>query len=1016
MNTPYHASVVISPVAAAASSSTLRCGRQSVLCRIVARTLSSEVHFCRALEPLRRGCRIPGLGSLLSAARDFSSTTPSYLPAFDVFNKRQTSDSASSSAIAGAPSPSRSSCGRAHADHHRHQHSPRARRRSCTPQDTDASASTEPYAFPVGRALRYVQLGRRYHGQTEGQSTLYEWLAEMPFPPSAEAAGPLWGNGGADVEGCSTSKTDTHGPELVAEVSSFAKYHAHHALIEFKELRRRIAEAESCAQVARVGSQRPANSSPPNRHERAADRNAEEPSPSSSTSPSPTSSLSPHPLPAHLAAALTQSLFSVTVLLHVSGLFGVADTHVERLLDVCFSTSIFLAQDSAAAAALTRRQRGNLSAPSSASEFPRRHGATAAFVEAPPRSRHLHSLHWAIVHFAAGVQHWGLLEHTSPLQDVGRTQRSYERLLQVHAALLCEQTRRCVDHVLWHELVLLKAGRRAEAARDAWFMGPDAAAYSVLFGAQSNSSSSCGNAADAGSLARRVPPRLQQRRLQLLPLLWLSLLCSQLQKRQTPTAQTPSTCAAPHSSPSPPDAEEVTWASARHAFAALLPLFSKDARLDVTAWAALHLLFLPHRRARLSNAKGAETKMTHACTISAPAAAANATLPELCALLARVEREGALLELGPALPGPASAHAESSAYFHLASFLRCWLDASTARSSVPSSPGTARAELADSSGCIHRGDNALNTLQTPMHTADQLYRALLNIPLSALFLPSPKPSSGDGLCSASVLAEYASTEPSLRKRLSVTAEGARLLNRLLLRVLLQWRSDRRVRRVPQRSGGASARSTSEKLPSAGGVAPIAPECSSSACTPCTESAGSGGRREAIEAAQGDRPPGALPASQPGLPQEMTVSAAESRRQWERELVCVLKATHHLGALITAGAADGVSRDGSSDRGTGLIRAFVAPTAQAVVRALAEQLGRSLLPWRLLLLHCEHVPLTAVELQLLGKLDATLRHVLLLYSPQRVRASDAAASTTPTDVGSLPMTYRVSMNALMRTAA
>ncbi|CAG9580377.1 conserved hypothetical protein [Leishmania major strain Friedlin] len=884
------------------------------------------------------------------------------------------------------------------------------------PPDAGASASTVPYAFPVGRALRYVQLGRCHHEQTEGQTTLHEWLAETPFSPSAEAVGQLLGNGGANVEGCATSKTDAHGPELVAEVSSFAKYHAHHVLIEFKELRRRIAEADPCAQVARVGSQRPANSSPSNRHEHGADRNTQEPSASSSMSPSPTAPLSPHPLPAHLTAALTQTLFSVTVLLHVSGLFSVAETHVERLLDVCFSASIFLAQDSAAAAALTRRQRGNLSASSSASKSPRRHGATAAVVEAPSRSRHLHSLHWAIVHFSAGVQHWGLLEHTSPLQDVGRTQRPYERLLQVHAALLCEQTRWCVDHVLWHELVLLKAGRRAEAARDAWFMGPDAAAYSVLFGAQSNSSTSCRNAAAAGSLARCVPPRLQQRRLQLLPLLWLSLLCSQLQKRQTPTVQTPSTCAAPHSSPSPPDDAEVTWASARHAFAALLPLFSKDARLDVTAWAALHLLFLPHRRAHLSNAKGAEAKMTQPCTISAPAPAANATLPELCALLARVERDGALLELGPALPGPACVHAESSAHFHLASFLRRWLDASTAPPSVPSSRGTAHVGLAGSSRRICRGDSALSTLQTPVHTAGQLYRALLNIPLSALFLPSPKYSFGDGLCSASAVAQYASTEPSPRQRLSVTAEGVRLLNRLLLHVLLQWRSDRRVRRVPQSSGGVSARSMLEKLPSAGGAAPIVPECSWSASTPCTESTSSGGRREATEAAQGDPPPGALPASRPGLSQKVTVSAAESRRQWERELVCVLNTTLHLDALITAGADDGVSRDGSSDRGTGLIRAFVAPTAQAVVRALAEQLGRSLLPWRLLLLHCEHVSLTAVELQLLGKLDATLRHVLLLYDPQRVCASDAEAATPPTDVGSLPMMYRVSMNALMRTAA
>ncbi|KAG5494798.1 hypothetical protein JIQ42_02413 [Leishmania sp. Namibia] len=984
-----------------------------MLCRLATRTAGSGMHFCRAIESCRCSCRIPRLVSLSVSVRGGATHTFSSLPAVDFSQRHLTPDTASSR-VAGEPSRSRRSPGHACADDGCRQYSRYPGRDSRRPPDVDASASTEPYRFPVGRALRYVQLGRRYHDQTEGQADLREWLAEIPFLPPADAMRHLsdsWSDGARDYDAPGTA---ANGPELVAEVSSFAKYHAHHVLIEFKALRRRIEEAKSCAQSARGSSQRPAASLPFNHRKDGVARDNEELS-ASSTTP-----FSPHPLPTHLVVALTQSLFHVTVLLHVSGLFGVADTHVERLLDVCFSASIFLAQDAAAAAAATRRQRGSRPESPSSSEATRQSGASPAVIGASPRSLHLHSLHWAIVHFAAGVLHWGLLEHTSPLQNLGRTQRPYERLLQVHAALLCEQTRRCVDHALWHELVLLKAGRRARAARDAWFMGPDAAAYSVLFGDQASSSEPCGNATNAGSLVRCVPARLQQRRLQLLPLLWLSLLCAQLPQREPPTVQISQTLAAPRGLPSRLDEAEVTWASARHAFAALLPLFSKDARWDVTAWAALHLLFLPHNE-RLRNANGIEAGAGQACAVFTAAATANASLAELCALLARVEHGGAMLELGLLLPGPTGKHAESSAYFHLAVFLRRWLDAATASQAASSSRVTPHVGLAGSNRLTSRGVSALVPSQTPLHTPDQLYRALRSIPLSALYLPSPTPSPSDRLSYSAVFAEGAVIKPSRQPLLSVTTEGARLLNQMLLRVLLQWRSDRRVRRVRQSSdsdsdgGGVPALSLPQKLSSAGSAEPIMPNFPRPVHMPFPETGVTGGRGEATKASQSGSPPVAHLQVSLGSPKESIISAAESRLRWERELVCVLEAALHLGALVNAGANGGAPRGDSSDRGAALIREFVAPTAQAAARALAEQLGGSLLPWRLLLLHCEGVSLTSTELQLLEALDATLRDVLLMSPPQRVHASDSEAKAPQTAVGALPMIYRVSINALMRTA-
>ncbi|KAG5471067.1 hypothetical protein CUR178_02374 [Leishmania enriettii] len=979
-----------------------------MLCNLATRTAGLGMYFCRAIESCRCSCRISRLASLSASVPGSATHTFSSLAALDFSQRHLTPDTASSR-VAGELSRSRRSPGSTRADDGCRQHSRHPGRVSRRPPGVDASASTEPYRFPVGRALRYVELGRRYHDQTEGQADLREWLAEIPFLPPADAMRHLsdsWSDGARDYD---APETPAHGPELVAEASSFAKYHAHHVLIEFKALRRRIGEAKSCAQSARGSLQRPAASLPSSHRKDGAARDTEELSASSTTS------FSPHPLPTHLAAALTQSLFHVTVLLHVSGLFGVADTHVERLLDVCFSTSIFLAQGAAAAAAATRRQRGSRPGSPSSSEATRQSGASPAVIGASPRSLHLHSLHWAIVHFAAGVLHWGLLEHTSPLQNLERTQRPYERLLQVHAALLCEQTRRCVDHALWHELVLLKAGRRARAARDAWFMGPDAAAYSVLFGDEASSSEPCGNATNARSLVRCVPARLQQRRLQLLPLLWLSLLCAQLPQREPPTVQISQTVAAPRGLPFRLDEAEVTWASARHAFAAILPLFSKDARWDVTAWAALHLLFLPHNE-RLPNANGVKAGAGQACAVFTAAATANASLAELCALLARVEHGGAMLELGVLLPGPTGKRPESSAYFHLAVFLRRWLDAATASQATSSSRGTPHVGLAGSSRRTGRGVSALVPSQAPLHTPDQLYRALRSIPLSALYLPSPTLSPSDRLPYSEVFAEGAAIKPSSQPPLSVTTEGARLLNQMLLRVLLQWRSDRRVRRLRQSSdsGGVPALSLPQKLSSAGSAEPITPNCPQPAHMPCPETGVTGGCGEATTASQSDSPPAARLEVSLGSPKESIISAAESRLRWERELVCVLEAALHLGALVNAGANCGASRGDSSDRGAALIREFVAPTAQAAARALAEQLGGSLLPWRLLLLHCEGVSLTSAELQLLEALDATLRDVLLMSPPQRVHASDSENKAPQTAVGALPMIYRVSMNALVRT--
>ncbi|KAK7198137.1 hypothetical protein NESM_000770200 [Novymonas esmeraldas] len=875
-------------------------------------------------------------------------------------------------------------------------------------------SSAEAYTFPVGRALRYVELGRRhhYHQQADdGAAELQELLAEMTFPATPSTASHATDRCGRAADDDSDGETaaddavqtwtadEVRGRALVAEVSGFAKHHAHQLLLSFRALRRQIAEATAAARASVERDESPPPPPQPRGGTGPPDRTRRQPHPHGGDHPPSSRSRPPLPMPAHLAAALPHTLFCAALLLRVSGTFGVAETHVERLLDLCFSVSIFLAQEAAAAAStrpLHRTARG-AAVPARSATSPPLHlakvcphsaGATAGLPQwtAPQ----LRSLHWSIVHFAAGVVQWGLLEHTGPLQDVRRTQRPYERLLQAHAALLCEQTRRCVDPAVWHELVLLKAGRRgaAAAAMETWFLGPDAATYAALFGGESRTRPSVEahrHGGDHDHFDCHVPPRLQQRRLQLLPLLWLSLLCSHL-----------------HASPAMGEGRAVTWTAARHAFAATLPLFSCDARLDVSAWAVLHLLALPHDQ----------------CDASPPAAAMpDASLTEVCAFLARLEHTGAMLELAASLPRRAGTHAATAVHAHLASLLRRWFDATAATATAvaeapPLSPRATR-----------RGAGLSPALHTPIRTAAQLYRALLNVPCSALFLPpTTRRANGGGETSAPT-----QDRPQVR----VTLDGVRLVNRMLLRVLLQWRSDDRGWRVLHSANVADTSASAQtrlRLPQG---ATTAGRGTSATDTANRRGSSSTTITTAVASAETPLAPASLPW------RRHAASALDSRLQWEGELVCVLKAVQHLRALVGAGAVvDGESAaaaaaaaatgdgGGNDDDDLGssvaLLHVYVAPTVAAAARALAEQLGVSLLPWRLVLLHSEQVSLTSAEVQLLHSLDAALRSAAVV-----VRAApslgfddddDAAAATPYERVGTLPSVYRMSMEALLQSVS
>ncbi|KPA84834.1 hypothetical protein ABB37_01306 [Leptomonas pyrrhocoris] len=879
---------------------------------------------------------------------------------------------------------------------------------------SDASSQAPSYEFPVGRALRYVQQGQRFYLQAEGQAELHEWLATHDTQRGVNRKGTF--NVAADTIDASSSplpEVRGHEERVRNEVSKFTKYHAHHVLIAFKQLRRHLFQLQQSSAEIHRGDAIPRHAEGKNGKRRLLQNTS--------------AAVSSPNLPSHDVDTLTGLLFAATVLLHLGGLFTVSDTHVEPLIELCFSATVFLAQDSTTTARLQGASKHCRAVParhctredhafpssvqrrSSPTRVPRpkkedetlagetKPAAATTAVEkryAAPllQHRHLHSLHWSIVHFAAAVQRWGLLEHTSPLQSIQRTQRPYERLLQTHAALLCELTRARIDHVLWHELILLKSGQRAPASVAAWFFGADEQLYRRFFDRA------------GAEAATRVPPRLQQRRLQLLPMLWLSLLSSQLAR----CAESAHSCKTHGCAARTRDGDlirqhevvvfggemhDVNWGSARHAFTSLLPLFATDAGFEVTAWALLHHLFMPGL-----GSIPAKQDVTRASE--------NASLTETCALVARVEQSDAALKLGNVLPFEVPAVSSNVSLtsqarvpagspsptfdsrrrlsFHLACFLRRFLnglatdeqETDMARRSVENevvthSMSSPPPYLSRTSKKSTRNETFLQYLsapQTAIRRPVQLYRALLNIPLCSLDLPPAH------TCNPPTEAAFP---------LLVTTDGVRLVNTLLLRVLVQWRTDAAQQRRLRAPSFHSA----------------------------TPRAASGAAKE--------REPATPDADEDRSDERGRLRAAATRAEWEREVFFVLQAVHHLSQLLShATAADFIKGTGDSlllGSGDGanaaLQVALLVPTVQAAARALSEQLGMSLLPRRLALMADNGYSLRPTEQKLLKYLDEELRGVLVR------RHSGAGENTTDDEVpepstGALPWSYKAALSALL----
>ncbi|RNF24292.1 uncharacterized protein Tco025E_02581 [Trypanosoma conorhini] len=250
-------------------------------------------------------------------------------------------------------------------------------------------------------------------------------------------------------------------------------------------------------------------------------------------------------------------VFFAALLLHLTALFETADKYCEALIDVAVSCTIFLSKGADRLNRTDVLLRGRAGA--KAGSAPNRASAEA-------RVDPWNSLHWAVLHFTSGICGWGLLDHTEPLFDMQRTMKPYAAMLRTFARV----TRECLAgaHLSAADLTFLSCLATTEGAAK-WL------------GAAADPASSPANTATSAE-KHPVEEALQfsqQRRLQLLPLVWMALL-----SRHSALVGTP------HS-----------FHPARHALLHVLPLFQKEAEADAALRLSMQCSFFPSSSLKASS-------------------------------------------------------------------------------------------------------------------------------------------------------------------------------------------------------------------------------------------------------------------------------------------------------------------------------------------------------------------------------------------------------------------------------
>nr|CCC54162.1 conserved hypothetical protein [Trypanosoma vivax Y486] len=211
-------------------------------------------------------------------------------------------------------------------------------------------------------------------------------------------------------------------------------------------------------------------------------------------------------------------VFYSSVLLHLTALYETSDKYCEALIHTILSCTIFLSRD------IGKLNHSSELTPLHAISTSLLHSTSPAQA-ASEEGRHegvgcWNSLRWAVVHYSRGISHWGLLDHTEPLLDMGRTEAPFRRMVQVFAQLM---------QGLLEDEPLSK-----EESDFLTFAVTREGCKKWLTPARTTKSS--GGFPDGGPncIATSTTPQeteplddqclAQQRRLQLLPLLWLAML------------------------------------------------------------------------------------------------------------------------------------------------------------------------------------------------------------------------------------------------------------------------------------------------------------------------------------------------------------------------------------------------------------------------------------------------------------------------------------------------------------
>nr|CCC96055.1 unnamed protein product [Trypanosoma congolense IL3000] len=235
---------------------------------------------------------------------------------------------------------------------------------------------------------------------------------------------------------------------------------------------------------------------------------------------------------------VVEYMFFASVLLHLTALYEVANKYCESLIDVTLSSTIFLSKN-----VKVLLHKSSAADAEELQDVTHREGELGGDA--------WHSLHWAVVHYSKGVCHWGLLDHTDSLFDMQRTLSPFRILLLTLTKLL--KNFYSSVHLPHREKQFLLYITSAEGSTH-WLSGRVGEGVTKADGSTDRSNT------DQMDTEKYDPHCFaQQRRLQLLPLLWTAVLGCRAASLGGGSR----------------------FALARHALLHVLPLFSKEAKANI---------------------------------------------------------------------------------------------------------------------------------------------------------------------------------------------------------------------------------------------------------------------------------------------------------------------------------------------------------------------------------------------------------------------------------------------------